>query len=37
MKGNKLTNVRAAGMDEAVALMPPRRMSLEDMMTYIEQ
>ena len=36
LKGKKLTNVRAAGSDEAVALTPPRRMSLEDMMTYID-
>jgi GTP-binding protein len=36
LKGKKLTNVRAAGTDEAVALTPPRRMSLEDMMAYID-
>ena len=36
LKGKKLTNVRAAGSDEAVALTPPRRMSLEDMMAYID-
>ena len=36
LKGKKLTNVRAAGSDEAVALVPPRRMSLEDMMAYID-
>jgi GTP-binding protein len=29
LKGKKLTNVRAAGQDEAVALIPPIRMSLE--------
>ena len=33
---DRLTNVRAAGSDEAVALTPPRRMSLEDMMAYID-
>ena len=36
LKGKKLTNVRAAGTDEAVTLTPPRRMSLEDMMAYID-
>ena len=35
LKGKKLTNVRAAGSDEAVTLVPPRRMTLEDMMSYI--
>ena len=36
LKGKKLTNVRASGADEAVTLTPPRRMSLEDMMAYVE-
>ncbi len=35
LKGKKLTNVRASGSDEAVILTPPRRMSLEEMMAYI--
>lgn len=35
LKGKKLTNVRASGSDEAVTLTPPRKMSLEDMMAYI--
>jgi len=35
LKGKKLTNVRASGADEAVVLVPPRRMSLEEMMAYI--
>ncbi|MCK6417878.1 MAG: translational GTPase TypA [Alphaproteobacteria bacterium] len=35
LKGKQLTNVRASGADEAVVLVPPRRMSLEDMMSYI--
>ena len=35
LKGKKLTNVRASGSDEAVVLVPPRIMSLEDMMSYI--
>ena len=34
-KGKQLTNVRAAGSDEAVVLTPPRKMSLEDCITYI--
>jgi len=37
LKGKKLTNVRASGSDEAVTLTPPRRMSLEDMMAYINE
>ncbi len=36
LKGKKLTNVRASGTDEAVALTPPRRLSLEEMMAYVE-
>ncbi len=35
LKGKKLTNVRASGTDEAVVLVPPRKMSLEDMIAYI--
>ncbi len=35
LKGKKLTNMRASGTDEAVTLVPPRKMSLEDMMAYI--
>ncbi|TNE32384.1 MAG: translational GTPase TypA [Alphaproteobacteria bacterium] len=35
LKGKKLTNMRASGSDEAVVLVPPRRMSLEEMMSYI--
>ena len=37
LKGKKLTNVRASGTDDAVTLTPPRRMSLEDMMAYINE
>ena len=36
LKGKKLTNIRASGSDEAVILIPPRRMSLEEMMAYVE-
>ncbi len=35
LKGKQLTNVRASGTDDAVKLTPPRKMSLEDMMAYI--
>jgi len=35
IKGKKLTNVRASGTDEAVTLVTPRKMSLEEMMSYI--
>tara|TARA_Y100000031_G_scaffold77340_1_gene85003 strand:- start:29375 stop:31192 length:1818 start_codon:yes stop_codon:yes gene_type:complete len=35
LKGKQLTNVRASGTDDAVKLTPPRKMSLEDMMSYI--
>ena len=31
-----MTNVRASGTDDAVTLTPPRKMSLEDMMSYID-
>ena len=37
LKGKKLTNVRASGSDEALTLTPPRRLSLEDMMAYINE
>jgi GTP-binding protein len=32
-----LTNIRAAGKDEAVRLTPPRKMSLEQAIAYIEE
>lgn len=35
LKGKQLTNVRASGTDESVRLVPPRVMTLEDMMSYI--
>ncbi len=34
-KGKKLTNMRASGTDEAVNLVPPRLMSLEQYISYI--
>ena len=36
VKTKKLTNIRAAGKDDAILLTPPRRMSLEDALAYIE-
>ena len=36
LRGKKLTNIRAAGKDEAVRLTPPIRMTLEKALAYIE-
>jgi len=36
MKSKQLTNIRASGTDEAVRLTPPRRMSLEEAVAYID-
>ncbi len=36
LKGKKLSNVRASGKDDAVTLTPPRRMSLEQAIAYID-
>ncbi len=36
-KGKKLTNMRAAGSDDAVILTPHRKMSLEDCISYINE
>ena len=35
LKGKHLTNIRAAGSDEAVRLVPPKVMSLEEMIGFI--
>ena len=35
LKGKQLTNVRASGTDEAVKVSVPKRMSLEEMIAYI--
>ncbi len=35
-KEKKLTNIRAAGSDRNILLKPPRRMSLEEALEYIE-
>ncbi len=37
LKGKQLTNVRASGADEAVILVPPKKMTLEEMMSYINE
>jgi GTP-binding protein len=35
LKGKKLTNMRTQGTDENIVLTPPRQMSLEEKMAYI--
>ena len=35
-KSKQLTNIRAAGKDEAIDLIPPRKMSLEQALSYIQ-
>ncbi|SER22359.1 GTP-binding protein [Faunimonas pinastri] len=35
LKGKQLTNMRASGKDEAIALVPPMRLSLERALSYI--
>ena len=37
LKGKKLTNVRAAGSDGLTSLTPPVKMSLEEMMSYVNE
>jgi GTP-binding protein len=37
LKGKQLTNIRAAGKDEAVRLTPPIRMTLEKALAYVEE
>ena len=36
-KAKKLTNIRAAGSDEAIMLTPPKKMSLEDCISFINE
>lgn len=36
-KSKKLTNIRAAGSDEAIILTPPKKMSLEDCIAFINE
>ena len=35
-KAKQLTNIRAAGKDEAIDLVPPRKMTLEQGLSYIQ-
>jgi GTP-binding protein len=37
VQGKKLTNIRAAGKDEALVLTPPLRLPLERALSYIEE
>jgi GTP-binding protein len=36
LKGKKLTNIRAAGKDEAVVLTTPTRLTLEQAIAYVD-
>ena len=36
VKGKKLTNMRASGSDDNIRVMPPRKLSLEDSMEFIQ-
>ncbi len=36
LKGKQLTNMRAASKDEGIKLSPPKKMTLEQALTYIE-
>ncbi len=36
LKAKQLTNVRASGTDEAIALTPPVRMTLEQALEFID-
>lgn len=36
LKGKQLTNVRASGTDEMIKLVPPKKMTLEEMISYID-
>ena len=36
LKGKQLTNIRAAGKDDAIALTPPIRVTLEMALEFIE-
>jgi GTP-binding protein len=37
LRAKQLTNIRAAGKDEAIRLTPPLRMTLEQMISYIQE
>jgi GTP-binding protein len=36
-KGKKLTNVRASGTDDAIKLTPPRLLTLEQALEFIDE
>ena len=36
LKSKQLTNIRAAGSDEAIKVTPPKKLSLEEMISYID-
>ncbi|MDG1709245.1 MAG: translational GTPase TypA, partial [Emcibacteraceae bacterium] len=36
LKGKQLTNVRASGKDDAIKLTPPKKLSLEQSIAYIQ-
>jgi len=36
LRGKKLTNLRASGSDEAITLIPPRQITLEFALEFIE-
>ena len=36
LKGKQLTNIRSAGADEAIRLVTPKLMTLEEMIAYIQ-
>ena len=36
LRGKQLTNIRASGTDEAIRLTPPKELTLEDMITYVD-
>ena len=37
LKGKQLTNIRASGSDKAVVLVPPKKMSLEQMIAFLKE
>ncbi len=37
LKGKQLTNMRSAGADDAIKLVPPRKLTLEQAMEWIEE
>jgi GTP-binding protein len=36
LKGKQLTNIRSSGADEAIRLVTPKLMTLEEMIAYIQ-